>query len=236
MEEALNRHSVSISGGLSPFSYLDLRFLARLSGADALIDTAALGARLSVLSKPLRRAASELVSTRFVSLFEDACGFILSAHAPLVRLIAGELVQNAALLALLQIGLVDLGLKWAPTKCIAHGPPLSTAVETAMAHLAVSDEGDPADWAQRLLHYLNALIACGICASRGWTAGAAVAGKQGSSSKAALPWCLMGIADHLSCADVEHNRILVPSAAYIMAVACGDFHDHVQVIRIEAAS
>ena len=112
IEGRLLDHAVSVTGGLSPFSILDLRFLVRIGGGEALPAAGTLRDRLDRLLDKLRHAAAELVSTRFVSCFEDVAGFVLAGQNDLTATLAGELVQAACLLALLQNQLVDLSPKW----------------------------------------------------------------------------------------------------------------------------
>ncbi len=231
IELQLHDHVVSVGGGLSPFGYLDLRFLSRIGGADLMIDTGNLGARLDCLHDLIRIASSELLSTRFVSLFEDAVGFALARRADDVRLIAGELVQYACLLALLQVGRVDLAPKWAPARCVAGAHSgLRSATIQARAHLSAVPAQGAERWAIDLLHQLNTIIANGICAARGWQRVALDA----SVDATAIPWCLMGIAAQPSLADVERNRILMASDDLVRAVAGGAPANGVATFRLAA--
>lgn len=236
IEARLLNHAVSATGGLSPFAMLDLRFLVRVHSGEALFAVGTLRDRLDALRDKLRHAAAELISTRFVSCFEDVAGFVLGCQDDLAPILAGELVQSACLLALLQNGLVDLSPKWAVARCLrGPDPALAAATRAGLAHLTVGHSNDPHGWGVGLLHAVNRIVASGVCLSRAWATASPGAVASAASGSTEIPWCLMGLVGQLACADVEQNRILFVSRHYITALAGGGVLPDATVFRLDCA-
>lgn len=195
--------------GPSPFSWMDLRFLARMLLGVQLIDRGGLMGQLRALAEPVRIALAAYVSTFYVNTYEDVLGLRRAGRDVEALVLAGELAQRAALLALLQNRLVEPASKWA--LAIARtdsGYGLETPAQRMLDHLAQYDAQQPAHWVTGLLWRANALVAAGVLSGGG--------GKR--ATRAAPPsdgLCVLGAPGYIAVIDLDRSEVAVCNRAFL---------------------
>lgn len=208
---ALLHYKPAASAGLSPFRFDELRFLVRVYRGEQLLRLDAVQARLDECADLLRQACAFYISSMYVMKYQDAYGLVMLDRSDEVLLIAGELVQYACLLGLLQTALPDLAPKWAPSAAREDGSPmLQIASKALIRHLARFSHGSPSEWCRGLLRLCNAAVAAGVSASRNCCS--AVYSPQQDPD---LVFCLLGVPGYLLATSVIDRDYHVVNDALI---------------------
>jgi hypothetical protein len=215
---ALGALRPGLNGGPSPFSFMDLRFLARVCLGRPIVDRGGLLARVQGLREPVRVALAAYLSSSYLATYEDVLGLDLAGRHQEVLPIAGELAQRAALLGLLQDALVDPSPKWALPAAVRSGDPATRDCALRLqALLGRFDEGAPGAWVRSLLASCNAIVAAGILRS---LAGDRPRKKSHALSPAGIrhEWCLMGVPGYRTLLDLRTSRLLVWNPPWLHAL------------------
>ncbi|MGJ5199643.1 hypothetical protein [Bradyrhizobium sp. HKCCYLRH1030] len=206
----LSSYRPSINAGPSPFSFVDLRFLARVLLGTEIVSHSDLRRRLESCREPLRVALATYMSSYYVSTFEDVAGLYFDHRHEDALLVAGELAQRACLLGLLQIELVDPAPKW--SFAIAREgrfPSLTAAAAAMQQHLGAFGKPTPNIWVQSLLKLANRLVATGILAANDEGESAMPSSPLANSPAVNAGLCVMGVPGFQTLLDVSTNKISV---------------------------
>lgn len=217
-----------LDAGPSPFTFWDLRFAARVLKGRKLCGSDHLFARLQRAAPNLRCALAAYMSSFFISTYEDVLGLCLAERYDEVAVLAGELAQRAALVALLQSELVDPAPKWSLALAKAsRDPAMRSAAAAVLAHLNAPGGVSRRAWALDLLRSVNTLVAVGMMRAQA-TRGPALPRTPPAPEclvppDAALTYCLMGVPGFTTVMDFVSNRLHLCNATFVALAARDHF-------------
>jgi hypothetical protein len=221
VDPKLRDYSPPVNAGLSPFSWMDLRFLARIVRGRILYGRGNLIEQIRSLEEPLRRALVAYVGTLYVMRYQDAYGLVAAGQSAYGVILAGELAQHACLLAALQLSLVDPSPKWAPQLAENLGSKLVCKnVQLLMRHLRKSSEADHKGWLVTLLNLSNAVIVAAIIEKGSWNSEDA-RGWQDEPVVKQLDdprLCIMGVPGYLTLVDSISNKIFLANESFFFGL------------------
>lgn len=209
--DALSAFRPTLAAGPSPFSWADLRFLARVLLGAPIFEQGGVLERIRALETPIRTALAAYLSTYYVNTYEDVLGLHRAGRDIDALALAGELAQRAALLGLLQGRLVEPASKWALT--IARDGPateLQAPARRMLGHLAAFDRDHPDVWVRTLLWRANGLVAAGVLA-----ADHPEQSHQSEDAAVSEGICVMGVPAYIALLDLDRSSVLVCNRAYL---------------------
>ena len=225
--ERLRAQELNISGSLPPFSFPDMRFLARLCFSVPLIRDKTVESTLPAIRNALRLVLAQYYSAAFVNQYQDVYGFYLARMYDSVLLSAGSLLQTSVLLAQLQERLVDPAPKWAVASSLqSDDVALRDAVGHGIYRVQEFDICTGHADTMALLNHVNAIVASATFGTI-WTDEVVGECRQWQGAVQNLvsrhfeqpSRCPMGLPGYPLLADVLSRRIEIASPELMLALA-----------------
>lgn len=221
LAQMVRGYSPTLTAGFSPFSFSDLRFLARSRLGQPIITNPEVDETLAAVQGQLRVAAAFYLSSMFIMRYQDAFGLLRAKRFDDLGLLAGELTQLACSVALLQTGLTDLSPKLAPRRAVDSGlGPLPRLAGRLIRRACVADLDAPGSWAEDLLRSLNAVVSAGVLNGRGRRAGECSVPCIWSPEQ-----CVMGVPGYLTVMDVLTDRVWIVNEEYLLGLVASQLID-----------
>lgn len=197
--------------GMSPFSFGDLRFLARTANGSPLIADADVQKTLETRRDKIRIAAAAYISTMYVMKYQDLFGFHSAGRTTDFGICAGEVFQYAALLSLLQFELPDLSLKSAPSALSATKNERVCSTATAVVDCFVGRRCRPSESPEQFLRLLNGLVGAAMLSCDD-------ADDRMDSDEQSVwtpEYCVVGTPGFLTVVNVRSNRVGLCNRVYL---------------------
>ena len=220
---ALSTFQPTATPALPPFSWQDLRFLARILRGQILSDPASLRARADRVQYNLRLAIAQLYGTIFHNVYQDIYGLYEANCFDECLLMAGDLAQRACLQAVLQTELADPSHKWGARQALQHqNYRLRQAACSLIAIFRQAKQPSFAAWMTDLFGLVRCVVASAILAARTPAHCEAFPASEEStvskhSTRASL--CLVGIPGYSVAMDVVTRDAFAYNSAQLAAWA-----------------
>ena len=211
----LDSFAPSATIAMSPFSFGDLRFLARSVNGTPLIADPDIRDTMESRRDKIRTAAAAYVSTMYVMKYQDLFGFHASGRMADFAVCAGEVYQFACLLSLLQLHLPDLSLKSAPSALGASADESVRALAAVLADCFTGQHAPPSKSPELFLRLLNSLVGAAIL-SRDGVDDCVCTSEQPTW---APEYCVVGTPGFLTVVNVRNNRVGLCNHAYLKQIA-----------------